>query len=1000
MEKINWSYLNDPEIVTVHTIAPHSDHCITDEYGKVIEPYLLNGKWQFQYFSSLEDVDEYLMIQNNSKDTICVPGHIQMQGYGQIQYVNTIYPWDGKQMLSQPEIPKENPVGVYGKTFDLPDSYLNHSVILSFQGVESCMYAWLNGTFLGYHEDSFVPAEFDLTPYLKQKNNYLCVMVPRYCTGSWLEDQDFFRFSGIFRDVFIYALPKLHMEDVKLNTQLNKERNLGTLDIKIRLRNELPLEHNSVIMRTFLNTKLLGERNILLENRGQEIVQKYEVKQPQLWSAEIPYLYEIQIEWYATTGEFLTGTKIKTGFRRFELEDGIMKLNGKRILFHGVNRHEFHCERGRAITKEDIRNDLICMKRNNINAIRTSHYPNHSYFYQLCDEYGFYVIDETNLESHGTWMVMGKDIKENKNRIVPYNHEEWRNAVLARGRAMYERDKNHPSILFWSCGNESYGGKIIKELSDYFHREDNQRLVHYEGVFHDRTYNDTSDIESQMYTKVADIITYLESNPIKPLILCEFSHAMGNSIGGIHKYIALENKYPMYQGGFVWDFVDQAVMTKNEKGIAYLGVGGDFDDRPNDGYFSANGLLFADHTPTPKLEELKYVYQTICFTFDHLTIHIENRNLFLSTKHILFTWKVLYNGILQQQGDFKQNILPGTSGSYDLSPFISITKEEEKEIVIECSARILEPGDVYKTGEEIAFGQKLIPTHKIHQCFHNACQIIDGDCNIGIQMNHSFCLLSKVTGKIISLQGNDAEYMKVPLSCDFWRAPTDNDRANNNTFRWAQYKIASLYQQCSKVEVNKEQSVVDVWYEMMSSPMIKCQVRYEFFQENQIKITMKVFNAVTDAPCVGMTFQMPSAYHQLKWYGNTQKEASTDREAGCRLGIGTADVLSQYVPYVNPQDCGNKTQVRWIEIVNQSGHGLKIVADSQPLQVSVLPYTSHQLEMANHSYELPQSYSSVVGIYGYKCGVGGDDTWGAPVLSEYLVPTKQGLEFSYFVQII
>jgi beta-galactosidase len=831
-----------------------------------------------------------------------------------------------------------------------------------------------------------------------------------------MEDQDFFRFSGIFRDVYLYSVTKVYVEDVELKGLLSDDYLCGSIEGVLNISSQrkearevrvtAEVSHMAQnISHTMTATCLEGENIIPFQ---------LSVAEPALWSAETPNLYKVTIAVTDTqTEEFLTGASINIGFRRFEIIDHVMHLNGKRIVFRGVNRHEFHCERGRAITEEDIRNDIILMKQNNINAVRTSHYPNKTEFYNLCDEYGLYVIDETNLETHGTWMIMGKVKPFDDKNIVPGDNMDWQDAVLSRGRAMLERDKNHPSILMWSCGNESFGGLVIKKLSDWFRSRDTSRLVHYEGVYHDRRFNDTSDIESRMYAKVFEIEEYLKNQPDKPFLSCEYAHAMGNSLGGMHKYIELEDKYPMYQGGFIWDFADQALVKTAANGMRYFAVGGDFGDRPNDGYFCGNGILFADHTESPKLAEVKFLYQPVRIYCEENRIIIRNRSFFTNTKAYMFAWKLTRNGEVLVQGTFDLEIASGESGTYlivdeNLKKLVenaNKSKLKGQEYVMECTMLLKEDTPWAKAGHEIAFGQGIIKEYQPEGIKDRAeyADFIMGDCNIGIQMKDGFALLSKATGKLTSLRNNTGgaslELLDTPISPDFWRAPINNDLGNGTHLRLAQWKLASLYQQCVDIQVDPKTAKISCRYNMPTNPVATCDVTYQFYRNNQVKITMNLPDSEGELPCFGLSFKMPKQYEYLEWYGNVQSEAYSDRQSGSRLSYGRSLVGEQYIPYLKPQENGNKTKVRFLKVLDKAGRGLNIESNIA-FEASTLPYTSHEIENAGNITELPIPNHVVVGVYKQKNGIGGDDSWGAPILEEYVLKITKETKFEIVITMV
>ena len=605
-------WLEDPRVFAVNRLDAHSDHTWYTEAGDLRQS--LDGAWHFAYSASPAARPAGFWQPDASLDgfdEIAVPGHIEMQGYGQIQYINTMYPWDGRHALRPPHIAwDDTPVGSYVKTFTLDEALQGKRVCVSFQGVERAFYCWCNGHFVGYSEDSFTPADFDLTAFLQPGENRLCMEVYKNCSGSWLEDQDFFRFFGIFRSVYLYAKPALHIEDLWLQAGLEPDNTTGTLAPRLRLS---AAEGASLEGCSFHCTvaapggAVLWDAPMPLRADGSGYVYGLPVRLPGIrkWDHSDPALYTVTLTLRDAAGAVQETVPYQTGFRRFGLRDGVMELNGERIVFNGVNRHEWNPASGRAIGPEDMYRAMETFRRNNINAVRTCHYPDQTLWYELCDQNGIYMIDEANLESHGSWQKMSA-VEPSWN--VPGSLPEWRDCVVDRARSMFERDKNHTAILIWSCGNESYAGEDILAMSDFFHQNDPGRLVHYEGVFHCRAFDQISDIESRMYAKPDEIRAYLESRPAKPFILCEYMHDMGNSLGGMESYIRLL-EYPQYQGGFVWDYMDQALWQAGVRGRR-LGYGGDFGERPTDYAFSANGIVFADGEEKPAMQDLRYWYDT------------------------------------------------------------------------------------------------------------------------------------------------------------------------------------------------------------------------------------------------------------------------------------------------------------------------------------------------------------------------------------------------------
>ena len=645
--KADIRWLDDPQVFRVNRLDAHSDHKFyenKEDYENKEQrlKQSLNGIWKFHYSENAMErpADFYQKwFQCRSFDEMKVPQHIELAGYDKIHYINTMYPWEGhiyrrpagtgkekgkgKGMFSQAEY---NPVGSYIRKFDLQDGLRGKRIILSFEGVEQAFYVWVNGEFAGYAEDSFTVSEFDITPYVKEKDNLLAVEVHKRSTAAFLEDQDFFRFFGIFRDVNLYGIPAVHIEDLWVRPIYHPEDGKAEIELDIRLSQKKKEKNIRGKIKVSLKDDSAEKKTVLLdetENLDDPAIQtnlpvegsvnnvlhfRYELKKPvHAWSNADPYLYELLIEVQNEKDETVEVVPYPIGFRKIELKDGKMLLNGKRLIINGVNRHEWNARSGRCITEADEKWDIECIRRNHINAVRTCHYPDHISWYYRCDQAGIYLMAETNLETHGSWQKMGA-VEPSWN--VPGNIECWRACTLDRAVSNFETFKNHTSVLFWSLGNESYAGNVLREMNQYYKEKDPGRLVHYEGVFHNRSYEDViSDMESQMYTSPENVKEYLENNPKKPFLLCEYMHDMGNSLGGMESYMRLLDQYDNYQGGFIWDYIDQALWVKDEvTGREVLRYGGDFDDRPSDYEFSGNGILFADRTEKPAMQEVRHYY--------------------------------------------------------------------------------------------------------------------------------------------------------------------------------------------------------------------------------------------------------------------------------------------------------------------------------------------------------------------------------------------------------
>ena len=627
----NIKWLDNPEIFRVNQLDAHSDHSYYVDYADMKKKdnplsQSLNGQWAFAFSKNAASrpCDFYKEgFDDSGFDKIMVPGHIELAGYDKIRYINTMYPWEGKEyhrgayslesrgaeagMFSEANY---NPVGSYLKHFDLKPTMIGKRIRICFEGVEEAMYLWLNGQFVGYAEDSFTPSEFDLTPYIREKDNVLAVQVHKMSTAAFLEDQDFFRFFGIFRNVTLKAVPDVHMEDVWFQPELNYDNKRGSVTVRMKVSATMQVAVNALFVLRDREGNVVVENSTKLHGSNGNLTGEIytETGVIKSWDNHHPYLYHATVELKnAENGNLLEIIPYDIGFRRVEIIDKVIYLNGKRLVITGVNRHEWSPKTGRCIGLEEMHSDITCMLKNNINAVRTCHYPDQIPWYYLCDEAGIYVMAECNLESHGTFQKLGA-VEPSCN--VPGSIPQWKEAVMDRARTSFETFKNHTSILFWSLGNESYAGDDIEAMNVYFKNKKDGRLVHYESAYYNRAYEDTiSDIESRMYPKPQDVAAYLSDKPKKPYILCEFMHDMGNSMGGLGDYMKLIDEFDLYQGGFIWDFIDQAILVKDPvTGKEVLRYGGDFEDRPADYEFSANGILFADRKEKPAMQEVRYYY--------------------------------------------------------------------------------------------------------------------------------------------------------------------------------------------------------------------------------------------------------------------------------------------------------------------------------------------------------------------------------------------------------
>ena len=988
-------WVKDPKYYAIGREKACSDHRYYGSKEEMLKDesrfkYSLNGVWKFHYAKNMkETIQGFEKKEYNCKDwdNIQVPGHIQMQGYGTPMYVNTMYPWSGREEIRPGEIPEHfNPVGSYVLYFEIPEHMKGKPLYIRFHGVESAMALWLNGEFIGYSEDSFTPSAFCLTDHVCDGENKLAVQVFKYSSGSWLEDQDFWRFSGIFRDVELYTIPEIHIQDIFIKTLMEEPYTKACLDLEI----EFIKKNNGTLDLELLDPDgdMVYHNEYPIDSDHQHLC--VEVEEPLLWSAEYPHLYTLILT-IKENDQVHEVTYHRVGFRSFELRGNVMYLNGKRIVFNGVNRHEFSAKYGRAVKPEEILEDILIVKQNNINAIRTSHYPNSTYFYELCDEYGIYVIDEANLETHGTWCEF-----YDMDLILPNDKPEWEGACVDRAASMLQRDKNHPCILMWSCGNESHGGKDIYEMSRYFKEHDSTRLVHYEGIARDRRYNETSDVESQMYTPAKEVEEYLQAHDDKPFILCEYAHAMGTSNGAVDKYVDLAKKYPHYQGGFIWDFVDQAIYTLNQYHEPYYAYGGDFGERPSDFDFCGNGLVFANRELTPKMQEIRYLYQNIDINIDEEEIHLTNRYLFTDLNEFVMTISILKDGKVIESTETIVNVEPGETYSlpHPFAPF-----DDHHEYCLQVVFTTLEDRLYHESGLIVAREEYVYPYTPKVVSSNKTVRMVDDYANVGVIGENFRIIFSKVHGGIEDYHYLGRSLLKEQPKPNFYRASTQNDTANRYGYRYGDWLIASLYQKGTfdHATLSDDHKSVDVVYYHDLTPNMKnkLMVNYHVTGEGKVEVTMD-FEADPnhiEMPEFGMMFKLPLCYDQVEYYGLGPDENYIDRCLGAMLGVYHYDIYENVTPNLMPQECGNRTGVRYFDIYDKDRVGLHF--ESEQMEFSALPYQPLELEYAKHPYELPAPYQCVVRVNQKQMGVAGDNTWGARTHDEYLLSNKEHYCFKF-----
>ncbi len=968
----------DPRVTSLGELPPHADG-IAYAAARPLR-VSLDGIWDFRYAVRPD-------AGFTPWDTIAVPGFIQMQGgpthpYGTPHYVNTQYPWDGHEPLRPGQLPAGyDPVGEYRRRFALPDGWAN--CFIRFDGADSCLAVWCNGQFAGYAEDSFAPSEFDLSAAVQPGENELLVRVWRFCSGSWLEDQDFWRMSGLFRPVSLFTKPETHLEDVFIRQSFAGDYTQARLTLECRFSGRLD-----------------GTARLCVAGTVQEFAPAREVSvsavipQPHLWSAEDPYLYEAELTLCAPDGAVRETVRLRTGLREFCLKDGVLCLNGKRIVFKGVNRHAWSAQGGRTLTEAEMRWDVQNLKRHNVNAVRTSHYPTDTKFLELCDEYGLYVIAETNLETHGTWQKLGADGADEN--TLPAAKPEWRQAVLDRAAHLLHRDKNHPSVLLWSCGNESYGGKTLYEMSEYFRRADPGRLVHYEGISWNRAYSATSDVESQMYTPAAGVREFLRTHRDKPFILCEYSHAMGNSCGGLSLYTEYAYEEPLYQGGFIWEYMDHGIAA-GCGGKTDYNYGGDYGDRPTDREFCIDGLVTPDRRNSPKMQAVKGAYAGFKLTVlpEENVLVLQNRSLFTDASAYELVLTQRRDGAVLARRTLEAHAAPGETVRLPLPLGLP---EGEGLCTLDAALCLREAASWAPAGHEVAFGQAWRWASPRHDPA-GAPTLTVCDYNIGVRgegFEYLFARGKGLTGLCIrgvQLLAND------PVSPSFWRAPTNNDRGRGLPFACAAWKAASLYARCDNLhaEMDGERAAVTAVYTLPDAAAVT--LRYAIDGQGRCEATLRWDGGPTgEVPEFGLLFPLRPELDAVSYLGLGPAETAADRTEGARMGRFGYGVREDFAQngYVYPQESGCRTQVRRAVL---AGPGLPALAFGceEGMFFSALPYTPHEVESAGHIRCLPPDTShTVVRCALAQTGVAGDDSWGAPPAPDKILRLAPGQRFTCF----
>ena len=962
----------------------------------------LNGIWKFNWVKNADarPTDFYRTDYNDKGwGQMKVPGVWEMNGYGDPIYVNVGYAWRSQYKNNPPYVPIENNhVGSYRKEIIIPAEWSGKEIFAHFGSVTSNMYLWVNGKYVGYSEDSKLEAEFNLTKYLKPGKNLIAFQVFRWCDGTYLEDQDFFRYSGVGRNCYLYSRNKKYIQDIRVTPDLDSNYTNGTLNVALNLNGSGTVELNL----TDPAGKSVATAQV--NGNGQKSV-VMDVSNPEKWTAETPNLYTLTAT-LKNGSNTLEVIPVKVGFRKIELKGGQILVNGQPVLFKGADRHEMDPDGGYVVSRERMLQDILRMKQLNINAVRTCHYPDDNLWYDLCDQYGIYVVAEANIESHG--MGYGKETLA--------KNPSYKKAHMERNQRNVQRGYNHPSIIFWSLGNEAGYGPNFEQCYTWIKNEDKTRAVQYEQA----GTNEFTDIFCPMYYDYDACKKYSEGNIDKPLIQCEYAHAMGNSQGGFKEYWDLIRKYPKYQGGFIWDFVDQSNHWKNKDGIDIYGYGGDFNKYDaSDNNFNDNGLISPDRRPNPHAHEVGYFYQSIWTTPGDLSkgeIKVYNENFFRDLSAYYMEWQLLANGKVMQTGVVQDlNVAPQQTATLKLN----LNTEKIcpcKELLLNVTYKLKAAETLMPAGSTVAYDQLTIRPYTAkalelkNQKASNLDIVVpvikDNDHNYLIVEGENFIIeFNKHNGYLSRYEADGMQLLNpgAQLTPNFWRAPTDNDYGAGLQHRYAVWKNPGLKLTSLKQSIENEQAIVQAEYEMKAVKG-KLFLTYVINNEGAVKVTQKMEagkeEKVSDMFRFGMQMQMPENFNEVEYYGRGPVENYADRNHSTLIGKYRQTVAEQFYPYIRPQETGTKTDLRWWRVLNISGNGLQFVGDA-PFSASALNYSIESLDDGvqkdqRHSPEVAKAPFTNLCIDKVQMGLGCVNSWGTLPLEKYRVP-YQDYEFSFIL---
>lgn len=990
---------------------PDAQSALADNDLEVTSPYhkSLDGKWKFNWSKNPAErpMDFYKTDYDVSGwPDIKVPGNWQMQGFGTAIYVNEKYPFHPERPVNPPLLPKDNnPVGSYRTTFTVPENWQERNIYIHFGGVKSAFYIWVNGKKVGYSQGSMTPAEFELTPYLQEGDNQLAVEVYRWSDGSYLEDQDMWRFSGIFRSVYLYSTPKVYLLDFFVRAQLDDRYEDGLLHITAKVRNTSKENLRSAIVEAYLyddkgkmidNAPVVESKTETWIPSGMTGVAQLHTKieNPKKWTAETPNLYTVVLVLKDDKGNVIEAARSTTGFRTIEIKDGMLFVNGVAVKLKGTNIHDHDPYNGRAVDYKWIKEDIKLMKQANMNALRFSHYPHDRRYYDLCDKYGLYVIDEANLETHGISF---------RQDLIPGSDPQWTNAVFERAKRMVETNKNHPSVIIWSLGNEAGHGENFKIMASYIRAVDPSRPIHYQHM------NSVADMDSYMYPTPQQV-EYIAESTTRPVIMCEFAHSMGNSTGNMKVYMDIMSRQKNIIGAFIWDWVDQGLYKEDDNGKIFWAYGGDMGDEVNDANFCINGIVQPDRTPEPEYYETKHTYQYINLmpmNLDKGEFLLQNGYYHSDLSNYELHWDLLQDGKVIQSGTIDTLKTPAEG----IERF-SLTFEKPElmpgtEYWLNVSFHTKQDEIWADKGFEVAWHQfKMpwaVPQAPVKDLSGMKSLQLEESDNSVVVIGEGFKIsVDKKNGSLSNYNWKGNDLITGALQPNYWRAPTDNDVAG---FRGAldSWKNAASGRVINDVSVSQpdENKVLVTVKGTLAAGESKWNAAYTIYGDGTVKVSQQLFPAgdvPNHIPKIGAEMRIPNEYNKMSWYGRGPWENYLDRQTGSDVGVYSGLVDSLWTNYVLPQENSNRCDVRWVAFTNDNGEGLLAIANSK-LSVSAWPYSLQDLEEAKHINELPQRDFINVNLDYKQMGVGGVNTWSsvAAPLPQFRIPSNQSYEYEFYL---